>query len=242
MMSHYGLTAVPVVADDGRLLGELRADRALDSLSREQASATRALAAVQASDEPYPTSGAASSLRQRASNALWLLGAEVLAATVLARFAVTRDIRATLLLFLPLAIGVAGVLAIQANAMVDHALISGRLRATQWWAVACHELLVGSLLGALTTLAAVLALLPTMMPAGRIAASGLPHIALVLSLALWTVAVIGVLAGAMLPFLMRGVLGRKHRASAPLVSVLVDALGVVVYYTVALALLHAGVR
>lgn len=44
LLSHYGLAAVAVVSDDGRLLGELRADRALDVLAREHANATRVLA------------------------------------------------------------------------------------------------------------------------------------------------------------------------------------------------------
>lgn len=44
VLSHYGLAVVPVVSDDGRLLGELRADRALDVLAREHANATRVLA------------------------------------------------------------------------------------------------------------------------------------------------------------------------------------------------------
>jgi magnesium transporter len=44
LLSHYGLAVVPVVSDDGRLLGELRADRALHVLAREQANARRVLA------------------------------------------------------------------------------------------------------------------------------------------------------------------------------------------------------
>jgi len=145
VMSHYGLAAIPVVADDGHLLGELRADRALDVLTREQARATRTLAA-------------------------------------------------------------------------------------------------GSLLGVLTTLAAMTVLLPLMTWAVHITTSGLPRVALAVSVALWAVAVIGVLTGAMLPFLIRALLGRERRAPATFASVLVDTLGVLVYYAVAFALLHAAAR
>jgi magnesium transporter len=82
--------------------------------------------------------------------------------------------------------------------------------------------------------------LPAMVRSGRIPLTELPQFTLAASVALSAVATTGAVAGGLLPFLTRALSGRSHRSSAPLVSVVVDALGVLVYYAVALAVLHAG--
>jgi hypothetical protein len=76
---------------------------------------------------------------------------------------------------------------------------------------------------------------------GVVAGAALPRLAVILWGALWAVTVAGSFAGAMLPFALRA-RNARQRAPLPLVSVLVDALGVLVYCLVALAMLRAGAR
>jgi magnesium transporter len=65
-----------------------------------------------------------------------------------------------------------------------------------------------------------------------------PMLALVIGISLVGVVLWGSLAGAMLPFLLRKVKLDPAVCSAPFVATLVDVTGLVIYFNVALWLLH----
>ena len=145
-----------------------------------------------------------------------------------------------LALFIPLIISSGGNSGSQASTLVIRALAMGEVRLRDWWRVFVRELgtsfLLGLILGAIGLLRVVL------WPA-RDATFG-EHfflIGLTVAVSLVWIVVWGSIAGSMLPFVLRRLGFDPASASAPFVATLVDVTGLVIYFSVATAILTGTV-
>jgi magnesium transporter len=157
---------------------------------------------------------------------LWLL-ALVLAAgltvTVLDRFETTLEQVVTLALFIPLLIGTGGNVGAQSASTVIRALAVEEVRASDLLAVVGKELATGVTLGATLGLVAYL-------PATWFADSS---VALVLSLSVVVVCALAASVGALIPVLAERAGIDPAVMSAPLITTVVDATGLLVYFLIA---------
>jgi len=164
--------------------------------------------------------------RHRAGNAvifLVLIVAATLTVNVLHAFEETLSQVVTLALFIPLVIGTGGNTGAQAATTVTRALALGEVRFDDLRVVVLREARVGFLLGAMLGL---LAFVPTLLFVGR-------EIAIVVSVTLLTVCTLAALVGSLLPLVARRVGVDPAVVSAPFITTLVDATGLVVYFVVA---------
>jgi len=107
-----------------------------------------------------------------------------------------------------------------------------------WWRVALRELPSGLALGSILGLIGVLRIL--LWQGLRWYDYGQHYllVAFTVGTSLVGVVLFGSLAGSMLPFVLRRLGFDPASASAPFVATLVDVTGLIIYFTVALTLLH----
>jgi magnesium transporter len=114
------------------------------------------------------------------------------------------------------------------------------VRLRDWWRVAQRELGAGLALGAMLGLLG----LGTIFVAGLLGmdfagqAGGGGRLSIMIALSLLGVAILGTMLGSMLPFLLRLAGLDPASASAPLVATLSDVTGILIYFSLATALLH----
>ncbi len=216
-----------VVDDEGRLVGILTVDDAAEVIE----AADTEDATLQSGASPWPGHYMYTRVGQLArSRAVWLLVlliAAVLTVNVLQVFEATLEEVTALALFIPLLVGTGGNAGAQAATAAVRALAVGEVRASDLPAVLWREVRVGLLLGAM--LAAV----------GMVVASLLvgPAVAAVVAISLVAICAWAATVGATMPLLAKRVGIDPAVVSAPMVTTLVDATGLVIYFLTARAVL-----
>jgi magnesium transporter len=232
----YDRTALPVVDSEGRLVGIVTIDDVLDVLEQETTEDIQKLGGSEALDEPYLSASAVKMVQKRAPWLIILFFSELLTTTAMAFFQAEIEKAVVLATFLPLIISSGGNSGSQATTLIIRAISIGEVSLSHWWTVMRREFFSGLALGVLLGSIGFL----------RIAfwhfafhAYG-PHwhlIAIVIFFSLIGVVLWGTLSGSMLPFILRRCGFDPATSSAPFVATLVDVTGLVIYFTVAMAVL-----
>ena len=238
LISKYDLLAVPVLADDGHVLGIVTVDDVIDAIIAEGTEDVQKFGGSEALDGPYLRIGFVSMIRKRAGWLCALFLSEMLTATAMQGFQSEIEKAVVLTLFIPLIMSSGGNSGSQATSLVIRALALKELSLGDWWRVASRELPAGLSLGAILGIIGM----------GRIALwqwLGLynygPHwglVAVTIGLALTGIVAFGSMAGSMLPFVLRRLGFDPAVASAPFVATLVDVTGLVIYFSVAYLVLR----
>lgn len=217
--------AAPVVDTDGRLLGLVTVDDAMEVLELENAEDVLRSSGSEPVRGPYLTS---SLLRLARSRATWLTvaaAAAVLTVNVLELFEAELSQVVTLGVFIPLLLGTGGNAGSQATATVVRALAVGNVRFGDLSRVAVRETGVGLMLGGLL---GALAVAPVgLLYGGRMAT--------VVALTLVGVCAIAALIGSTLPILADRLGLDPAVVSAPFITSLADASGLLLYFGIAKA-------
>jgi magnesium transporter len=227
LLQEADVLALPVVDTEDRLVGIVTFDDAMEVLEEEDTE-DRALSVASAPlGKPYLAASVMGVARSRALWLLVLIGAATLTVNVLQFFESTIEQAVTLALFVPLLIGTGGNAGAQAASVVIRSLAVGDVRFTDLPAVVWRELRVGVLLGGLLGGAGFV---PMLFIFGS-------DMAIVVTTSLLTVCTLATIAGSALPLLARRVGVDPAIVSAPLITTLVDATGLVVYFLIARAVL-----
>ena len=227
LMRETNTLALPVVDSEDRLVGLLTIDDAMEII---EAADTEDVAR-QAGTAPWPGHYMAVSVwrlaRSRAPWLLLLIIASVLTVNVLQAFEATLSQVTALALFIPLLVGTGGNAGAQATTSAVRAIALGELRGSDLPAVIWRESRVGLLLGALL---AVVGLIVSVVVVGG-------QIALVVGLSLVAICAWAATVGATMPLLAKRLRIDPAVVSAPMVTTLVDATGLIIYFAVAHAVL-----
>jgi magnesium transporter len=236
VLAAHDLAAVPVVGAGGRIVGVVSGDAVLDVVRDEAAEDILRIGGVQPSTDPY--------LRTPLPLAVWRRGAwlaalflgEMLTASAMSRYQDDIARSVALALFVPLIISSGGNSGSQATSLVIRAMALGELQPGHWRRVLTREVVAGGVLGVVLGslgLARVLAWEALFGSYGERAAA----LAVVVGVSLLGIVIWGSVSGAMLPFALRAMGLDPASASAPLVATVVDVTGIVIYFTVARAVL-----
>jgi magnesium transporter len=217
------LLALPIVDSEDRLVGVVTVDDAMEVLEEEETEDVARSGGAEPLGRPYLATSVMQIARSRVVWLLVLIVAATLTVNVLHAFEETLSQAVTLALFIPLVIGTGGNTGAQAATTVTRALAVGEVRFDDLRVVVLREARVGLVLGAMLGL---LAFVPTWLFVGR-------EIAIVVSVTLLTVCTLAALVGSLLPLVARRVGVDPAVVSAPFITTLVDATGLVVYFVVA---------
>jgi magnesium transporter len=237
LISKYDLIAVPVIDETGRMLGIVTVDDVLDAIVEEDTEDAQKFGGMEALDEPYMRIGFATMIRKRAGWLSALFLSEMLTASAMQSFQSELERAVVLALFIPLIMSSGGNSGSQATSLVIRALALRELKLGDWWRIALRELPTGATLGAILGLIGVVRI--AVWQLAGIYDYG-PHwrlVALTVGTALVGIVTFGSLSGSMLPFALKRIGFDPASASAPFVATLVDVTGLVIYFSVAYAIL-----
>lgn len=223
LMGDTNLLDLPVVDSEDRLVGLLTVDDALRLIEEADTEDVARQSGASPWVGHYMSASVWQLARYRAVWLLLLIVAATLTVNVLDAFEATLREVTALALFIPLLVGTGGNAGSQAATAAVRALALGELRGTDLVRVVWRECRVGLLLGAM--LAGVGMVVAAVVVGVRIAV--VVGISLVL-ICSWAATV-----GATMPLLARRLRIDPAVVSAPLVTTLVDATGLVIYFTVA---------
>jgi magnesium transporter len=232
----YDRVALPVTDSQGVLLGIITVDDVLDVAEEEATEDIQRMGGMEALEAPYLDIGIAGMLRKRIGWLTVLFFGQMFTATAMAHYqdAITQAV--FLSAFVPLIISSGGNSGSQATSLIIRALAVRDVSLSDWWRVALRESVSGIALGLFL---GVLGTLRIVLWPGREDIYG-PHfgwVGVAVGLSVVGVVMFGTMCGSMLPFLLRRLGLDPAAASAPFVATLVDVTGVVIYFTVASAIL-----
>lgn len=227
LVSEQGLLAVPVVDAEGRLVGLFTVDDAMEILESEESEDIARAGASEPLRRPYLSTSIWGLVRSRIGWLLILIIAATLTVNVLDYFEDTLAEVLALALFIPLLIGTGGNAGAQSATTVVRAMAVSDVRFRDLPRVIGREVTTGFLLG--STLAVV-----GLIPAGLLVGW---NIGLVLAIALVLVCTLATLIGSFIPMIAARLGVDPAVVSAPFITTIVDATGLIVYFLVARAVL-----
>jgi magnesium transporter len=227
LIQEADLLALPIVDTEQRLVGIVTVDDAMEVLEEEETEDVARVGGSEPLGRPYLSVSVVQLARSRIIWLLVLIVAATLTVNVLQVFESTLEQVVTLALFIPLLIGTGGNTGAQAATTVIRAMAVGEVRFGDALEVVLRELRVGLLLGAML---AVLAFVPVALLVDT-------NIALIVSLTIWTICTWAATVGSMLPLAARRAGVDPAVVSAPFITTLVDATGLVIYFLIARAIL-----
>jgi magnesium transporter len=226
-LQEAGLLALPVTDREDRLVGVYTVDDAMEVLQEEVTEDIARAGGAEPLNVSYLSASVVHLARTRAPWLLVLILTAAVSVKVLEYFEDTLAAVVTLALFIPLLIGTGGNVGAQSSTMVVRAMALDQVRFRDFLTVLFREAGVGIVLGLML---GAIALLPVSLFFGG-------RIALVLSLSMLSICAFGALSGAALPLLAKRFGIDPAVASAPIITTLVDAIGLVIYFLIARAVL-----
>ena len=236
IIAEHDLAAVPVVDEQGRMQGIVTVDDIVDVVREEATEDIQKIGGTVALDAPYLQVGLLSMVRKRLPWLSVLFVGQFLTTAAMSHFEGEMARALVLALFIPLIISSGGNSGAQASTLVIRAMGMGEVRLRDWWQVLRRELGVGLALGGVLGGIGLVRVL--LWPASS--AQTEHHeflLALTVATSLVWIVLWGAVVGAMLPFLLRRLGFDPASASAPFVATLSDVTGIVIYFSVATALL-----
>lgn len=229
-MSRYGFYALPVLDEEGRMVGIFTGDDAQEILQEAESKDVLALGAVSGGADAYLSLSVWGLFKRRTPWLLVLFVAESLTGHVLRKYgqAETGGPMTGLLAlmpFVPLIIGAGGNAGSQVTTTITRALAIGEVTVSDWFAVLRRELatslVIGGLLGTIGFLRAT------------VVWGGPPPVGLVVGISLPCVVVWAAMVGSILPLSAKRLGIDPAVMSAPFITTFVDATGLVIFFETA---------
>jgi magnesium transporter len=190
----------------------------------------------EALDAPYLESPLWEMIRKRAGWLSVLFVGEMFTASAMHYYEDEIARAVVLALFIPMIISSGGNSGSQASTLVIRAMALGEVRSRNWLRILTRELGAGLALGAI--LGSIAFLKITLWPnAATVYGEHFTMIAAAVSSSLLGVVIWGTVAGSMLPLLLRKLGFDPASSSAPFIATLVDVSGLLIYFSIAKAIL-----
>ncbi|MBB6119044.1 magnesium transporter [Nocardiopsis algeriensis] len=223
LMQEANLVSLPVVDSEDRFVGLLTFDDALEVIEAADTEDMARQSGAAPVGGHYASVGV---LRLVGARVVWLMlliVASTLTVNVMQAFESALDAVTALALFVPMLIGTGGNVGAQSATAIVRALAVGEVRLRDLPRVIWKEARVGLLLGVL--LAALAMVIGTLLVG--------VDVALVVGLSVIAVCVWAAVIGSSMPLLARRVGVDPAVVSSPMVATLVDATGLLIYFSIA---------
>lgn len=226
-ITRYDLLALPIIDGHGCLVGIVTHDDAMDVVSEEATDDFHKSAGVTTSVGNLKDAAIGLLYRKRVFWLVLLVFGNLFSGAGIAHFEDTIAANLVLVFFLPLLVDSGGNAGSQSATLMVRAMATGEVVMKDWFKLLGREATVALLLGC--TMAVAVALL------GFIRGDSM--VALVLALSMVTIVMVGCVIGMSLPFILSKFNLDPASASAPLITSVCDAAGVVIYLYIAAQLL-----
>ena len=224
LMQRYDLLALPVVSENKVLLGVITVEDLVDVLQDEASEDIQRLGGAEPLDRAYLDTSIWNITRKRIGWLLLLFLTASLTGWVMDTFQEELQAAVALSIFIPMLIGTGGNAGSQTTATIIRAMAVGDVDWQDAWSVWLHEMAIGLTLGlGMGVIAYLLAYTWTKDPQLALTVS-----VSILGIVLWATG-----AGSILPLLAARLHIDPTVVSGPVMSTLVDATGLFIYFTIA---------
>lgn len=226
------LMALPVLDQTNRMKGIVTVDDVVDVVKEEATEDIQKLGGMEAMEAPYFKVSYLAMIRKRGSWLSILFIGELLTANAMAFYEHELQVAIVLALFIPLIISSGGNSGSQASTLIIRALALNEVRLRDWWRILWRELRIGLVLGLIL---ASLGFARVLIWPNKEALYGQHYVLLAITVACSVLGVVtwGVIAGSMLPLVLKKLKFDPASASTPFVATLVDVTGLIIYFSVA---------
>ncbi|WP_290652763.1 magnesium transporter, partial [Aquisalimonas sp.] len=223
LMKHYDLEVLPVVDNSGILLGIVTVDDVIDVVEEEATEDFHKMGSVGALNLSLREARPSLLYRKRVGWLVLLVFANVFGGTAIAYFEETIEAVIALVFFLPLIVDSGGNAGSQSATLMVRALATGDVRMKDWLRLWGKEL--GVAIGLGLTMGVAVSVLGLWR--------GGMELAMIVSLAMVCVVVMGSMIGMLLPFILARFNLDPATASSPLITSIADFFGIVIYFSIA---------
>ena len=232
LLAKYGLPALPVLDGDGRMVGIVTMDDAMDVLAEETAEDLAIMAAVTPDERPYFAVSAWEHARRRLLWLLILMLSAAVTGAIITRYEDAISAVPLLVAFLPMLMDTGGNCGSQSATLVIRGLAVDEVRPRDLLRVVRKESAVAAIVSVVLAAANGLRIFLQYRDGA---------IALVISLSLMATVVLAKLVGCVLPIAAKRLRMDPAIMASPLITTIVDAGAVLIYFRTAAALLRLTV-
>ncbi|MCR4894482.1 MAG: magnesium transporter [Eubacteriales bacterium] len=232
LFSKYDLLNIPVTDNEGRLVGVVSIDDAVDVLVEEATEDFELMAAMKPSEKPYMQTGVFTLAKNRLVWLLVLMISATISGTILSKYQLAFAAYPLLVTFMPMLTDTGGNAGSQTSTTIIRGMALSEIELSDFFRVWWKEIRVSILVGAV--LAAV--------NFGRVLLfhPGEFTIALIVSLSLLLTVMIAKSIATMMPMLAKRLGADPALMASPLITTIVDAVSLTIYFTIAQTVLGIG--
>ncbi|GAA4075562.1 magnesium transporter [Amphibacillus indicireducens] len=223
----YDFLAVPVVSKENHLLGIITVDDIMDILEEEATEDFEELSATKGSTDIDLSGYETAKMRGPWIIALMFLG--MLTAGVIGYFEETLEAVVLLSVFIPLIMDSAGNVGTQSLTVAVRGLALGNIKQGGFWRMIKRELTAGFLLG-LVCMVSITVLISVIY--------GNWILAVIVGVSLLCTLTVSTVVGFIVPLIINKLKFDPAIASGPFITTVNDILGLVIYFSIATALMH----
>ena len=225
----YGLLNLPVVDHENRLVGIVTVDDIVDVIEQEATEDFEKMAAMAPSERPYLKTGVFQLAKNRIFWLLVLMISSLITGGILAKYENAFAVLPLLVTFIPMLTDTGGNAGSQSSTLIIRGMAVGEIEPADVFKVVWKELRVGTLVGVVLAAVNFVQLL--------IRFPGQPLVCATVVVSLMATVILAKTIGCMLPMAAKVLHMDPAIMAAPLITTIVDALSLVIYFQLACALL-----
>lgn len=227
--SKYGLISMPVVDREGRLVGLVTVDDVMDVIEQEATEDFEKMAAMHPSEKPYLKTGVFVLAKNRILWLLVLMISGMITGAILGKYEAAFAALPILVTFIPMLTDTGGNAGSQSSTLIIRGMAVGEIDMRDFFRVMWKEMRVSLVVGVALSFVNYIRLLITY--------PGHEMVALTVALAMMATVVMAKTIGGILPMVAKVFKADPAIMAAPLITTIVDALSLILYFTIASALL-----
>ncbi len=230
LFKKYDFLAMPVVDKENRLVGIVTVDDAVDVMSEEATEDFEKMAAMQPSEKPYLKTSVLELAKNRIVWLLVLMISGMVSGTILTHYESAFVMVPLLVSFVPMLTDTGGNAGSQSSTMIIRGLALGELSPQDWFKIVWKEIRVALICGAILSTVNFVRIMCTYQNVQV-------NVALTVSLTMLCTVCMAKVLGATLPIIAKKLHFDPALMASPMLTTIVDALTLIIYFTVAKELL-----
>jgi magnesium transporter len=232
IFSRYDLLAIPVVDQENRLVGIITVDDVLDVIEEENTEDFEKMSAMTPSDKPYLKTGIFELAKNRIGWLLVLMVSGMITGEILGYYEAAFAVLPILVTFIPMLTDTGGNAGSQSSTLVIRGMAVNEITTKNLLTVLWKEIRVSLIVGFILSAVNFIRLM--------ISEDGDWMLALTVSLALYATVVLAKTIGGALPIIAKKCKLDPALMAAPLITTIVDACSLIIYFSIAVSILNIG--
>lgn len=225
----YGFLALPVVDNENRLTGIITVDDIMDIMEQEATEDFQIMAAMSPSEEAYLDAGVMTLAKNRLPWLLILMISATFTGRIMGKFEDVLSSIVVLSTFIPMLMDTGGNSGSQSSTLIIRGLATGEITTHDWWKVLWKELRISAIVGIVLAIINFLRIILLEKVEMKVA--------LTVSLTVVITVIASKIVGGILPLIAKKLKLDPAIMAGPLITTIVDALALIVYFSIAKSLL-----